>query len=87
MLSSSSGGGGGISLLQNLPDSAVSEGETELMQEGHEGEKKNGEFRIMTSLRSPIAGDLASPQHYIASTQALVASPQSHLTIKVSLKK
>lgn len=44
------------------------------------GEKK--EYRMLSSLRSPVAGDLASPQQYVTSSRAQGTSPQAHFTVK-----
>ena len=85
-----------VSLLQDMEGS---EAEAAAMQEedgaGEGEERKNG---VMSSLRSPIAGDLASPHHYIdclitkakhcdtssASSHSLVSSTQTYVAIKVS---
>jgi hypothetical protein len=75
----------------------------QLQQRQRQGEKKSEEpFRTVampsSSLRSPIAGDLASPQHYsqqdvvqatqhhyVTSSQALAtSSSQTHFAVKVT---
>lgn len=82
-------GSSSASLLQQAVDSQDS------MQE--QGEKKREEFRAMSSLQTPIAGDLASPlyyttssqqvlgtqQHYVTSSQALTTQAQTHLPVKL----
>ncbi len=75
---------GAVSLLQGS-DVESSTTTTLVMQEGGEGEEmKNG---VMASLRSPIAGDLASPQHYIPSSSSapysLISLTQASVAIKV----
>ena len=72
----------GVSVLQGVEGT---DAETTVLQESGEGEEmKNG---VMSSLRSPIAGDLASPQqHYIPSSTPRPhnsSTQSSYVAIKV----
>ena len=67
-------GSNGVTLLQGVENSGT---ESALMQDGEE--VKNG---VMSSLRSPIAGDLASPQH-CAPSSSLISSTPTYVAIKV----
>ena len=67
-------GSNGVTLLQSVENSDT---DSAVMQDGEE--MKNG---VMSSLRSPIAGDLASPQH-CAPSSSLISSTPTYVAIKV----
>lgn len=72
-------GSNGVTLLQGM-DNSDAESAVNVMQDREE--MKNG---VMSSLRSPIAGDLASPQHCApsSSSHALISSTPTYVAIKV----